>query len=241
MFTTFLRPVKMEWVLYFLIAAIPLGLGRFFALDGGLWTWYAVLFSGLVFVVAGRHWSALHGLDVPARSWIKDALGMSVLWSAVMAVIATAAGVLMQRNSPYYAYYDWFLNTSGPVEHIDTNGDPYVLDDAGIQTTSLLWTLLITFAVFLVFVIAGLAIGMSVRYWPQLTTVAVAILLGLIVLAAISLYLSYLASIRAIEQEWFIPVTLESWQRFAMVLAVAGIPMLASAWAIRRSLTHPWP
>ena len=240
MFISFLRPVKYEFVFYFVIIAALLGTGRFFALDGGLWTWFAVLVSALVFADAGRHWSGLHALDIPARNWIKGALGTSLLWSVLMATIATIAAVLMQRNSPYYTIYDWFLNTSGPVEHIDTNGAAYVLDDGATPATSVLWTLLITFAVFLVFIIVGLAIGVSIRHWPRLITIAASVIVGIIVLGAFAYYLAYLAQVRAVEDEWFIPITLDSWQRLGIVLASGATPMLVGWWAIRRSLQSPW-
>ena len=96
----------------------------------------------------------------------------------------------------------------------------------------MLWTLLITFAVFLVFIIVGLAIGVSIRHWPRLITIAASVIVGIIVLGAFAYYLAYLAQVRAVEDEWFIPITLDSWQRLGIVLASGAVPMLVGWWAI---------
>ena len=101
MFAAFLKPVRREFLFTFIAVSIALAFGRWWAFDGGLWTWGGLIFSGLLFVDAGHNWPKLHALDVPARRWVGGALTTAALWSAVMAAIAAASALIMQRNSPY--------------------------------------------------------------------------------------------------------------------------------------------
>ena len=240
MFAAFLKPVRREFALFFVVIALALGLGRFWALDGGLWTWFGLILTAGVFTIAAKHWSALNALDISARRWFAGALSTIASWSVIMAAISTLAATLMQRNSPYYAWYDWFLNTAGTFNHTDTNGVPYVLEDAGITAASVFWTFLITLTGFLFFAIAGLAIGISFRQWPQLFALGISAVITLIILIAVSVYLSMTAYQQSTNPDVVIPITLESWQRFILVLAMGAAPLFTGSWAIRRSLRNPW-
>ena len=240
MLAAFLKPVRREFALFLIFIALALGLGRFWALDGGVWTWFGLILTAGLFADAAKHWSALNALDVPARRWCTGAIGTALIWSALMAAISTLAATLMQRNSPYYAWYDWFLSTDGPFNHTDTNGAPYVLEGMGITATSVFWTFLITITAFLLFAIAGIAIGVSLRQRPQLVTLGVSGIAALVVLIAVSVYLSMNAYQQSTNPDVVIPITLASWQRFFLVLAMGTAPLLAGWWAIRRSLRNPW-
>lgn len=231
MFASFIRPARAEFILFFLVAAIALGFGRFWGGDGGDWTRGCIILSAVFFMFAAVHWPALHVLDVPARRWLGGALSTAVVWSALMSVIATAAGTVMQRNSPYYASYDWFLDTDGSFHHVDTNGEPYVLEGMGITVGSVVWTFVLTFVVFLIFTVLGLAVGLSGRRWKQIAVLGAAGVLGLVVLIGISIYV------------WTAmgpTIRLDHWARLAMTVAVALVPIIASWWAISRTLKSPW-
>lgn len=240
MLTAFIRPVRGEFILAFVLIALALGLGRFWAFDGGLWTWTGLILSGLLFANAAKNWTKLHALDVPARRWFSGALTTAIIWSIVMAAIASAAALIMQRNSPYYAWYDWFINTEGPVKHVDTNGVEYVLLDMGLSPASAAWTFLISVIAFLAFTFAGIAIGSSTGRWPQLLMLGGSAVIALVLLAGANLYLIWAAEQRAVNAEIIIPISLESWQRFLLVLVVAAAPIITGWWTIRRSLQHPW-
>lgn len=240
MFAAFLKPVRREFLFTFIAVSIALAFGRWWAFDGGLWTWGGLIFSGLLFVDAGHNWPKLHALDVPARRWVGGALTTAALWSAVMAAIAAASALIMQRNSPYYTWYDWFVNTDGPVTHLDTNGAEYVLPDMGITAASVAWTYLILVSAFLIFTITGLAVGVSLRRWPQLLTMGISGVVALALLIAVTIYLSWTAYQRAENPDVVFPIMLESWQRFLLVLVVGAAPAIAGWWTIRRSLRNPW-
>lgn len=241
MFATFLKPVWREFALAFVLVALALGLGRFWALDGGLWTWAGLIISGLLFASAANYWPKLYALDVPARRWLSGALIIAAAWSVVMGTIASASALIMQRISPYYAWYDWFMNTEGPARHTDTNGEEYYVLEMGITAASIAWTLLISILAFLIFTVLGIAVGVSLRRWPQLLTLIGAGVIALVLLMAASGYLSWAAYHQAENPEVVVPpIDLESWQRFLLVLAVAAAPIAAAWWTIRRSIKTPW-
>lgn len=240
MFAAFLKPVRREFLFTFIVVFLALAFGRYWAFDGALWTWGGLFLSGLLFIIAGRNWPKLHALDVPARRWAGGALTTAALWSLVMAAIAAVSALIMQRNSPYYTWYDWFVNTAGPVTHLDTNGEEYVLPDMGITAASVAWTYLILVSAFLVFTTAGLAVGISLGRLPQLLTMGISTMVAVALLIAITIYMGWTAYQRADNPDVVIPIVFASWQRFLLVLAVGAAPVIAAWWAIRRSLRIPW-
>lgn len=233
--TAFLRPVRREFLLLGVIIVLALGLGRFWAGDGGAWVWLALILTAVFFAAAATNWPALHALDVRSRRWLGQALATAGLWSVVLAATETAAANLMQHRSPYYAYYDWFLVTHGPVEHLDTNGEPYVLQDLGITAGTAAWTFVLSLLMFLIFAILGLAIGLALKRWPQLMALALAGVVGVLVLAAVTHNLSWSA------EPWLSqPATEQGHVQVGLVLVAAVAPLLAAGWTIRRGLRNPW-
>lgn len=244
MLASFYRPARRELVTVGVIIALALGLGRWFLGSGGEWTWLAIFASAGFFLYAAAYWPALHALDVPARRWLGGALGTAALWSLVMTAVATTTANLMQARSPYYAWYDWFLATSGPFHHLDTNGEPYTLNGLGITLGSVSWTFLITFVAFFAFTLLGLAVGVAYRRRKLWIVLGAAAVIALIVLYGISLYLQFLA-FQNFEQAGpdapgVIPIQLAGWGRFGMLLAILAVPTIAAGWVLRRGVRTPW-
>lgn len=233
--TVFLRPVRRGFILIAVIIVLALGLGRFWAGDGGAWVWLTLVFTALFFAYTASNWPALHALDVRPRKWLGQALATVTLWSVVLAAIETVVANIMQRNSPFYAYYDWFLVTHGPAPHLDTDAQPYVLENLGTTAGTVAWTFVFSLLMFLLFAVVGLAVGLSLKRWPQLVSLVLAAVAGLVLLYTVLFYL-----LRA-PDPLLSPMALEEGSgQVGMVLIAAVLPLIAAGWTIRRSLRNPW-
>ncbi|MEY8579034.1 hypothetical protein AALI21_12140 [Corynebacteriaceae bacterium 6-324] len=235
MLTSFLRPVRREFVLLFVVIALALGLGRLWAFDGTDWVWLALVLTIVAFTYAATNWPALYAIDVPARTWIRQALITAAGWSVVLAAIETIVANVMQHRNPYYSFYDWFLVTHGPVDHIDLNGEPYVLEGAGITFGTVAWSFTLTWIAFFVLAFLGIAVGLSLRRWPQLFSLILTSIVGFFLAAAV-VYMMYWT-----PKQWLgDPNTAEAPIRLGMILVAAVVPLLAAAWVLRRNLRNPW-
>src|SRR5699024_8416694 len=99
---------------------------------------------------------------------------------------------------------------------------------------------LILVLAFLIFTITGLAVGTSLRRWPQLLTQGLSAAAALALLIAVTIYMGWTAYQRAEHRVVVCPIMREFSQRFTLVLVVGAAPVIAGWWAIRRSLRNPW-
>lgn len=142
--------------------AVALGLaagGRFPFMDGGSWTILAVVATAVVFTLAAADSAHLLDYQVAPGRWLGSAVVCAVVAAAVAAGVLGVAMFVMQDDSPYYSGYDSFIVTSGPVEWLDTNGQPYIVPDAGVGGREIVLTLLVVFTVFLAAALVGVGLG----------------------------------------------------------------------------------
>lgn len=104
---------------------------------------------------------SVHLLDYQVKPgrWLASAMLCAAATAVVAAGVLGVAMFIMQGTSPYYFFYDSFIVTSGPVEWVDTNGQPYIVPDAGVAGGEMLLTLLVLFTVFLTAALAGAGLG----------------------------------------------------------------------------------
>lgn len=182
MFTAFIRPAR-ELVVIFLLLALALGFGRHLVASGDAWNFFACLTTVVTFAAAASRLRAVKSLDVPVPTWLGGLALTSLIWSLLLGAVGTASAVVSQLNSPYYSWYDQFLSTSGPMDWIDTDGDPYVLDGAGIGPGRIA----LTFAVFTVALLFSALLGALIAVMrlqfgtPGLVVTIVAIAITLMV------------------------------------------------------------
>lgn len=183
MFTAFLRPAQRELLAVLLLLAVALGLGRHLAMSGNTWNTFACATTAIAFAVATTRFRAVRALDVPVRTWLGGLTLTSLSWSLLLGAIGTASAVIAQLNSPYYSWMDNFLSTRGPMEWIDTNGEPYILDGAGIGPDRIA----LTFAVYTVALLFSSLLGalagvMRLRFGnPGLVVTIIAVVIILMV------------------------------------------------------------
>lgn len=158
MFTAFINPARRELLAGFLILALALAFGRHLVMSGTSWTTFAAAASAIIFAAATTRLRTVLMLDVPVRTWLRGLLAVAAVWAALLGAIGTASAVLAQWANPWYRGFDNFLVTSGPVDWIDTNGAPYVVERAGVTLS----TVLLTFAVLFVLLLAATLLGSAV-------------------------------------------------------------------------------
>lgn len=183
MFTAFLRPAR-ELVVIFPLLALALGFGRHLMASGDAWNFFACLVTAVTFAAAASRLRAVKSLDVPVPTWLGGLALTSLIWSLLLGAVGTASAVVSQLDSPYYSWYDQFLSTSGPMNWIDTDGDPYVLDGAGIGPGRIA----LTFAVFTVALLfsslAGALVAVMRLQFGTLGLVATIVAIAIILMAA---------------------------------------------------------
>ena len=159
----FLSPFKPAMYLgFFLVLCIAVPFGRLEFGDGGLWTMAGAAVFAIFFAVGGKIWAAMNQLGTSFNRWMNSAALTALVSSAVVAPLTAASAVFHQSRSPYYRRYDPFLLTNGePMPWIDGNGDPYFIDGAAQDASSIALTVLLHFVVFLTAAFIGLATGLA--------------------------------------------------------------------------------
>lgn len=159
----FLSPFKPAVYLgVFFILCIAVPLGRFESGDGGLWTMAGAATLWILFAIGGSNWPAMNQLGASFTRWMNSAMLTAVLVTAVLAPLTAASAVYHQAKSPYYVLYDPFIVTNGqPMPWIDGNGEPYLVEGAAQDLTSIVSTVLLHFVIFLTMALTGVAIGLA--------------------------------------------------------------------------------
>ncbi|MCG7297319.1 hypothetical protein MHJ86_10720 [Corynebacterium afermentans] len=153
------KPLSYLATLAVLLVLVPLG--RFYQGDGSLWTVFGGFALTVLFILAGAQWSALNQLGASFTTWMNSATLTSIVAAAALGVPTAASSIYNQFKSPYYQAYDLFLFTNGAdVPWVDTNGTPYIMANAGQDTSSMAWTVLLHIAFFFVAAIVGVALGL---------------------------------------------------------------------------------
>lgn len=154
------KPAMYLGVFLLLCAAVPLG--RFAFGDGGLWTIACAAALWILFAAGGSNWPAMNQLGASFNRWMDSAALTALVAAIVLAPLTAASAVYHQSKSPYYLLYDPFIVTNGkPVPWIDGNGEPYLIEGAAQDLSSVTSTVLLHFAVFLTMALVGIAIGLA--------------------------------------------------------------------------------
>ncbi|WP_018297670.1 hypothetical protein [Corynebacterium lubricantis] len=170
----------------FLFIGLVAAAGRFFLLDGGLWTYLAMVGITLVMAYLARNWQAKNQLGMEFGRWLRGGLTLGAGGALIIAACTTPAAVIMQRNSPYYTWYDRFLITYGDTWTMDTNGAPYVANRSGQDVGTVTLTIVLTLFVAAVAATAGIALGLLAgRVKRAMGFVAALIAIPLVVAAII--------------------------------------------------------
>ncbi|MHA2788165.1 hypothetical protein ACXZ66_03310 [Corynebacterium sp. S7] len=151
--------VALPW-LGFLLIGLVAGAGRFFFLDGELWTYLAMVGIVVVMAYLARKWEAKNQLGMDFRRWLRGGQMLGAGGALIIAATTTPAAVIMQRNRPYYTWFDRFLITYGDTWTMDTNGAPYVANRSGQDAGTVTLTFVLTLFVGLVAAVAGIALGL---------------------------------------------------------------------------------
>lgn len=164
MFPVFTRPHRGMLATVFLTLAVLGPWGRFIAFDGESWTALTLVGTAAAFAAAARSWPALKQLGIPGRRYRLAAAGTGAVWTIILASVITLSMGLMQRDNPYYKWYDWFLVTAGDRHYLDTNGEPYLLEGLGQSVGTLAFSWVFVALSLAAAVIIGLGIGLA-RNW----------------------------------------------------------------------------
>lgn len=159
----FLSPFKPAMYLgAFLVLCIAVPLGRFEFGDGGLWTMAGAAALGLLFAIGGSHWPAMNQLGASFNRWMDSAVLTALVAAGILAPLTAASAVYHQAKSPHYLRYDPFIVTNGqPMPWIDGNGEPYFVEGAAQDLSSVVSTGLLHFVVFFTMALVGVAIGLA--------------------------------------------------------------------------------
>lgn len=212
------------------LAAAVGAAGRFYAGDGTTWTLLsAIVLFGLTAYFADK-WATLNQLGASYGRW----LGGAAVFSAISAVILTAANVVagqvMWTNNPWYRLYDVLLITQGDTPFVDTNGEPYMVDNAGQNATTITLTVLLTFALFVVVAMVGIATGIAGR-----NRGAFAILMAATVIGGLVAGFTYAALTETVEIGGdIIPRTAPNAGSIALAAVLTALA-LGAAWVIARA------
>ena len=158
----FLSPFKpLSYLVALAVLLILAPLGRFYSGDGSFWTIFGGFALTALFIHAGTQWSALNQLGASFSAWMNSATITAVIAAVILGVSTAASSIYNQFKNPYYQPYDLFLFTNGAdVPWTDTNGDAYIMVNAGQDTTSMTLTMLLHIAFFFVAAIVGVALGL---------------------------------------------------------------------------------
>ena len=159
----FLSPFKPAMYLgVFLVLCIAVPLGRFEFGDGGLWTMAGAAVLWILFAIGGSHWPAMNQLGASFNRWMDSAVLTALVAAVALAPLTAASAVYHQAKSPYYIIYDPFIVTNGqPMPWIDGNGEPYFVEGAAQDLSSVTATALLHFVVFFTMALVGVAIGLA--------------------------------------------------------------------------------
>ncbi|KGF16986.1 hypothetical protein [Corynebacterium freneyi] len=182
--TAFVSPSRRELLIGFAAIAFFLAVGRFAAGSGFTWNMLALMATAVLFGIAAHRVRAVRALDVPATTWFAGFASVAAAWSLALAAVATASTWLSWRNSPWYTLYDSFVVTAGSAPFTDTNGEPYLVDDAGTAAWTWATTLLVFLVCFLMAAAIGAALGTVTASLGVVTAIAGASLAIAVLLAA---------------------------------------------------------
>lgn len=143
-----------------LIAAIAAG-GRSIRGDGDFWTFCAAISLAGINAFLASNWPTLNQLGARYGQWLKGGVIFTLLSAVVLTAATVAAGQISHARNPHYTYYDLFLITAGDAPFMDTNGESYMVPDAGQTATTIALSILLTFVVFCVAGLTGIAVGLS--------------------------------------------------------------------------------
>lgn len=148
--------------LFFVVSVLIIlfaSIGRFGIFSGDFWTVAAFFATALIFGVTARESSRLLGYHASPSKWLSGAIGTTVVFCLLVALAVCLSMFISQINSPYYDSYDSFLFTPGDVVTLDTNGQPYTVEDSGMDYVTVFLTFLVLFVSFAMSAIIGTALG----------------------------------------------------------------------------------
>lgn len=109
MFRYFLTPSRTQFWVIILATAVVVFAGRFFLIDGSVWTSLGIGLAAVAILFPALNYRAMRHLDVPAAKWVRDGIGASISASALVALAGTSSAVIQQTRSVYYADFDSYL------------------------------------------------------------------------------------------------------------------------------------
>lgn len=122
-------------------------------------TLLGIVALGILFLITARRSVTLRDYGVRTAHWVRSAIIAILGTSLVATAFIVMAMVIEQNKSGYYRGFDSFIVTSGPALFPDTNGELYMIQDSGQNSTTILLTALCVFLSFLMSSVAGTAIG----------------------------------------------------------------------------------
>ncbi|WP_295626741.1 hypothetical protein [uncultured Corynebacterium sp.] len=170
--TTFAAPAKRELIIGFAAIAFFLAVGRFVAGSGYGWNFLALTATAAFFGIAAHRVRAVRSLDAPTSTWFVGFTVLAAGWSLLLSLTATVSTWISLRDNPWYSRYDAFVVTNGSAPFIDTNGEPYTVDDAGSTPWTWAITFLVFFACFLMAAAIGAALGAATATWGAVSAIA---------------------------------------------------------------------
>ncbi|OFT77758.1 hypothetical protein HMPREF3104_01105 [Corynebacterium sp. HMSC30G07] len=159
----FLSPFKPAMYLgIFLVLCIAVPFGRLEFGDGGLWTMAGAATLWILFAIGGSNWPAMNQLGASFNRWMNSAALTALVAAVILTPLTAASAVYHQAHSPYYKWYDPFIVTNGePMPWTNFSGEPYFVEDAAQDLTSVASTVLLHFVIFLTMALTGVAIGLA--------------------------------------------------------------------------------
>lgn len=244
MFAAFTRPNRLILALAAAAHLTVVPFTRFVAGDGGFWTLFGLALTFAAFVTTASHYSALRQLGLPARRWLAAAAGCGALWTDTTASLVTLSAVLMHRRNIYYAWYDWFLVTSGDAHTHDSSGAPHVAEGFGMTAGSIAWTWLTVAGAFLLAVVCGLGFALARNRAVLVALTAASVIAGVcIVVAAQAWWLTYHATyVDGVPLPLDGPHShLAGGRRAGFVLLLGAVPLVGSLVRLYRALSPAAP
>lgn len=145
-----------------LVLCIAVPFGRLEFGDGGLWTMAGAATLWILFAIGGSNWPAMNQLGASFNRWMNSAALTALVAAVILTPLTAASAVYHQAHSPYYKWYDPFIVTNGePMPWIDGSGEPYFVEGAAQDLTSVVATVLLHFVIFLTMALTGVAIGLA--------------------------------------------------------------------------------
>ncbi|WIM68200.1 hypothetical protein QP027_02020 [Corynebacterium breve] len=215
LFTSPVHPA-LPWAI-FLLAAIVAAVGREWTFDGQSWTVGAGLVLATTMAYFASRWPALDQLGAKFSAWLAGALSTGVGGAAIMALFITPMTIWNSLRNPWYNRFDALLVTSGDAPFFDTNGEPYLVPNAGQNPTTMALTALIIFLFLATAALVGLAIGLATTVTTKVIIVGAAIVAGFATVVWSSA-----------------PSFYNMWQKPVAIAIGCGVSLLACAWVFTR-------